>query len=265
MRILAMTCCCVDLFPETGKILPGGNSLNLAVSCKKAGAENVYVMGNIGKDGYGEIVKKAADKYGINRAGIREIEGQTANHMIHIDEKGDRYFKENSWIGGVWADWRINADDEKFMKSMDAVVTTIGEPEFKNIIKIKRDAPFLLSVDFHDENINPEWEEYFDAVDLFFISGKNQNPKKLEEWSKNFNAVFTATLGEFGSVSFKDGLKYECNAAKVGKVIDTTGCGDSYQGGFIVEYLKSKNIENAMRKGSESAAETLSYIGGFEI
>lgn len=265
MKILAMTCCCVDVFPETGKVLPGGNALNLAVSCRKAGAENVYIAGNIGKDAYGAMLETAADKYKIDRSRLYAIEGQTANHTIHIDEKGDRYFKENSWVSGVWADYRVSGRDKSFMQTMDAVATTLYEPEFKSIISISRESSFLLSADFHDEKINPQWEEFFDAVDLFFISGKHKDLAKLEEWSKKFKTVFTATLGEHGSVSYENGKKYVCQAVKADKVVDTTGCGDSYQGAFLTEYLKSADVLKAMLKGSESAAETLSYIGGFEI
>jgi fructoselysine 6-kinase len=265
MKILAMTCNCVDIFPETGRILPGGNALNLAVSCKKAGAENIYLIGNIGKDKYGEIIKKAIDKYGIDRSMLYEIEGQTANNTIYIDENGDRYFKENSWVNGVWTDYRVSGADKEFMRKTDAVATTLYEPEFKSIIEAGRKSPFLLSVDFHDEKINPVWEEYFGAIDLFFISGKNKELNKLKEWSMRFETVFVATLGECGSIAYKNGTEFFCEAVKVENVVDTTGCGDSYQGAFIVQYLKNKNIKNAMRKGSESAAETLSRIGGFEI
>ncbi|MDR1196041.1 MAG: PfkB family carbohydrate kinase [Endomicrobium sp.] len=265
MKILAMTCNCVDVFCETGKILPGGNALNLAVNCKKAGAQDVYLIGNIGNDKYGDIIKQAIDKYKIDRSRVYEVSGQTANHVIHIDEKGDRYFKENAWVSGVWADYRISMEDKKFMQSTDIIATTLYEPIFEDIISIKRESGFLLSVDFHDEKINPDWEKYFDAIDLFFISSAEKPLEKLEEWSKRFNTIFTATLGARGSITFKNGIKHVCEAVKVNKVIDTTGCGDSYQGAFIVEYMRSKNIKKAMQKASESAAQTLSYTGGFEI
>jgi fructoselysine 6-kinase len=265
MKILAMTCNCADIFPQSGRILPGGNALNLAVSCKKAGCENVYIAGNIGKDDYGKLIKKAAHKYGVDTSRLRELEGSTASSTIYIDENGDRYFKKDSWVNGVWADYRVSEADKVFMSEMSAVATTLYEPDFKNITEIRRKAGFLLSVDFCDQEINPQWEEHFDAVDLFFISGKNKNLETLEKWSKRFKTVFTATLGENGSVSYRRGAKYFCGAAAAGKIVDTTGCGDSYQGAFIVEYLNGKNLESAMRKGSESAAETLSFEGGFKI
>ncbi|MDD5102659.1 MAG: PfkB family carbohydrate kinase [Endomicrobiaceae bacterium] len=106
---------------------------------------------------------------------------------------------------------------------------------------------------------------FFNHVNIFFISGNGQDLDILKKWSMEYNTIFTATLGQYGSVSYKNGKKYLCKAIKPKKVIDTTGCGDSYQAGFIMEYLSSKNIKKSMIKGSESAAKTLSFIGGFKI
>lgn len=77
MKILALSDFCVDIFPQSGQILSGGNALNLAVCCKRAGAD-VFVMGNIGKDEYGAVLKKAMDKNGLNREKVYEVEGETA-------------------------------------------------------------------------------------------------------------------------------------------------------------------------------------------
>jgi fructoselysine 6-kinase len=265
MKILALADFGADVFSESGKILAGGNSLNLAVNCAKAGAE-IFVCGNIGKDKYGEIIKRAMDKHKINRERIYEVDGQTASTVIHIGADGGRHFKEDAWIAGVWADYKISARDKLFARNMDAVATTIHEPDFENILDIKSDA-VLLSVDFHDEKINPQWERYFSKTDLFFISAKSQNSKdfrkQLKEWSEKYQTVFSATLGEYGSIAYKNGVEFNCPVVKVEKIIDSTGCGDSYQAGFILEYLKNKDVLSAMKNGSKFASETLSFIGGF--
>ena len=46
-------------------------------------------------------------------------------------------------------------------------------------------------------------------------------------------------------------------------MIDTTGCGDSYHAGFVCEHLIHGEIVEAMKMGSELAAETLGHYGGF--
>jgi len=295
MKILTLASFCVDVFPQSGKILPGGESLNLGVNCKQAGAE-VFVMGNIGKDKYGQAIKDAIDKYALNRERIYELDGETANHIIHIDETGDRYFKEGAWTGGVLEKFKISTSDKDFLNTMDAVATTFTAPDFENIVKRQSEKwnvesgindksnssglprgfaarndgqkrP-IMAVDFNDFELKPEYEKYFPYIDLFFVSAKSQNSaqvrKTLKEWSEKYNTVFTVTLAEHGSVAYKKGKEFVCQAEKVKEVVDTTGCGDSYQAGFIMEYFKSKDIEKSMQNGSKFAAKTLSFVGGFK-
>lgn len=263
MKILAMTCCCVDVFPEKNTVVAGGNALNLAVACSKTGKAGVYVMGNIGDDDYGKTVRESASRFNIDLSRLYTVKGFTAHHVINIDSNGDRYFKPGSWHDGVWKKYIITPSDAEFMKEMDAVATTCYESCFESIIDLRKKSNFMLSVDFHDEKINSHWEKYFNMIDLFFISGNNQNLDVLEKWSKKFNTVFTATLGRDGSISFHKGKKFLCDAVKVEKIIDTTGCGDSYQGTFLTDYLLRRDVRGAMESGSKAAAETLSFVGGF--
>jgi fructoselysine 6-kinase len=98
-------------------------------------------------------------------------------------------------------------------------------------------------------------------IDLFFISAQNEQLPLLKKWSCEFPALFVATLAEHGSATYKDGEEYSCRAVNVSKIVDTTGCGDSYQGAFIVDYLINKDVVSAMKAGSEAAAITLSFEG----
>lgn len=259
---MAMSCCCVDVFPEQGKVAVGGNALNVAVSCKKNEQAEVYLSGYIGTDSYAAEIKRCIDSFGIHRDNLHEVEGISANHVIHIDESGDRYFTENSWTNGVYADYRITPEDEVLMKQMDGVATTLYDPEYQHIVEIRRHSDFLLSVDFHDEPINAEWVKNFDAIDLFFISGNPEEFSTLREWSKKYETIFVATLGAAGSVTFMNGEEYHCKAVEVKEVVDTTGCGDSYQGAFLADYLIHKDVKQAMQAGSISASITLGFVGG---
>ena len=71
------------------------------------------------------------------------------------------------------------------------------------------------------------------------------------------------SLAERGSVTYFRGKCYRVPASKVEHVIDTTGCGDSYHAGFVCEHLIHGEIVEAMKRGSELAAETLGHYGGF--
>ena len=262
-KILCLSCTCVDIFPEKGTAEAGGNSLNVAAACAKTGKAAAYLAGNIGTDLYAEDIKKKADKYKINRDYLRTVEGESASNTIQITADGDRFFADGNWTDGVYADFRITEADEPFVKSFDAVMTTIRDPAFPDLIKISSESKFLLCVDFMDFALDENWCKYFEkpAVDIFFISGKHEYLPLLKQWSLEFQTLFVATLGADGSVAYKNGEEFKCKAVKVAEVVDTTGCGDSYQGAFVVDYLHNSDIESAMRAGSEAAAVTLSFVG----
>ena len=91
----------------------------------------------------------------------------------------------------------------------------------------------------------------------------NQIPRSLLVKIKFSNTIFLLTFGEHGSVAYHRGRVFEQPAITVDQVIDTTGCGDCYQGHFVAEYLRSSDIAQAMQKASIEAAKVTGYVGGF--
>jgi len=269
-KILALSCCCADVFPEQSIVYIGGNALNLAVICAKSKeAVSVYVAGNVGTDSYGSEIKAIADKYNINRDKLIELPGETAYNLVYLTESGDRYFKEGSWSDGVYNSYRIHEEDETFLSGFDAVASTYNDSVFADLIRFGKakqgGQPPLISMDFMEHTPIEKWREYLPSIDLFFISGKPEYFPLLQQWSREFpGIIFTATLGAQGSIAFQNGSKYQCEAVKVSEVIDTTGCGDAFQGAFIVDYLHHRDISSAMKAGSKSAAITLSHMGAIQ-
>jgi len=260
-KILALSCCCVDFFPEKNSVNAGGNALNLAASCAKTGKAQTFLMGNVGTDKFAEAIRKKADEFNINHEKLYEVEGETASNKIYLTEDGDRYFKDDSWTSGVWRDFVLSENDIGFMKNCDAVATTFNDGLVEAITKIRSESNFLFSVDFLEHIPNDEWKKFLPYIDIFFISGKNEHLPIFKKWSEEYSTLFVATLGENGSIAYKNGEEFICEAVKVETVVDTTGCGDSYQGAFIVDYLINNDVLSAMRAGSQAAAITLSFLG----
>lgn len=265
MKILAMTCCCTDVYPEKNVIVAGGNALNVGANCKLTNLADVYLMGNIGTDAFGKVIKEVAKQYELNVDRLYEVNGESAHNIVYIADNGDRYFKTDSWHNGVYGEYRISEEDAAFMQTMDVIATTRNDPNLKEIIEIRRKGQFVLAVDFLDWDLDEAWELWLDAIDLFFISGKKRDLPKLKEWSIAYpKNVFVATLGEEGSIAYKAGNIYTCKAVEVEQVVDTTGCGDSYQGTFIAYYIETGDIEQAMEEGSKAAAKTLGFVGALQ-
>ena len=271
-KILTCARFCVDVFVDDNgtqnSVRAGGNALNVAVNCANTHKADVFLAGNIGADEYGGKILEIADKHGLNRERLKVLEthgGETASNKIVL-QNGERVFVPNAWNDGVLREFRLTDDDKEFIKTMDAVATTILDFPLADLVALRRDCDaFLLAVDFMDEKqckFHEEWRGYCDSLDLFFISGGDKTVPILRQWSTEFpRVVFVATLAEHGSIAFQNGAEYTCEAVQVREVVDTTGCGDSYQGAFIVDYLCNRDIRSAMTAGAKSAAVTLSFVG----
>ncbi|MFH1425076.1 MAG: carbohydrate kinase family protein [archaeon] len=74
--------------------------------------------------------------------------------------------------------------------------------------------------------------------------------------------VIVLTKGSKGSAIYHNG-KFHLFPAPRTSTIDRTGCGDSFAGGFLAEYLQSGNVEKAGWTGVTTASFTLNKMGSW--
>ena len=261
MKITALTSFCVDFFPQLDKIYAGGNSLNFAAQCKLLGVDNISVIGAIGKDKFGQKVEDLLDQLGIERSRLYKLDHATASNKIFIDEKGDRFFKADSWNGGAFDIFRLSENDWKSIADSNIVAMPAGDPNLKELLK-RRHENQLIVVDFLDYLGIDFIEECIDNIDIVFLSGKEEMIEELQRISLEKGKLIVSTLGEKGSVAIFKEKRYYQSAIEVDEIIDTTGCGDAFQAAFSIEWVKSKDIEKSLKAGSIAASKVLSFIGG---
>ena len=94
-------------------------------------------------------------------------------------------------------------------------------------------------------------EEEFRATfpELAELQLKDAVTKKSSELSN----IIIITRGCDSTFAAERGTFYEC-PAEVVKPLNTTACGDSFNAGFIYEYVKTHSMENALKKGTWCAA-----------
>jgi len=73
--------------------------------------------------------------------------------------------------------------------------------------------------------------------------------------------VLVVTDGQKGSYAYHNHKVYYQKAIPDVQVVDTTGAGDGFTSGFIVEYLKSRDIQKALHQGAVYATHILAKIG----
>lgn len=264
MKILALGTSCVDLYPQKNIVTPGGEALNISAHLSRRDDVDVYLMGQIGQDAYGDAILKSIKGMKIDLCHLYRVSGETAHHEIHIKKDGDRYFEEGSWHGGVSPLFRFNDSDRRLIANVDGVITTLWEPNLDELVEMRGELGFVLAVDFNEQRDFGRWEHLIHKLDIFFISAEKSLIDDFRKRSQGCDTVFILTFGEEGSMAFHRGQGFKCPAVPVDNVVDTTGCGDCFQGVFLADYIKNGNISIALEKSSVEAAKVTAYVGGFE-
>lgn len=264
IRLVALPCLCVDIFDGTDEIRPGGEALNFAAHASAFDGLEVILLGAVGADPYADCIRESIADKRINTSHIRIEQGmRTANNRTYLTAEGDRYYKEDSWDGDIVDKMLLNQEELNIIAHADAVFVHFQAGCFRQIVDAKKKYNFRLAVDFDTYRDFADMEKYAPYVDYFMISGEEGLLHHFEKFSEKYGGLFNMSLAEKGSVTYYRGKNYRVSACKTECVIDTTGCGDSYHAGFVCSHLIHGDIMEAMKKGSELAAETLGHYGGF--
>jgi sugar/nucleoside kinase (ribokinase family) len=75
------------------------------------------------------------------------------------------------------------------------------------------------------------------------------------------DCISVITRSEKGAVVLAGGERHEVPAAKVSRVVDTTGAGDLFAGGFMAAMVQGRSLPDCARTGCIAAAEIISHYG----
>ncbi len=76
----------------------------------------------------------------------------------------------------------------------------------------------------------------------------------LSTASKKHDSIFIVTCGDKNTFAAQKGKLFEADTEKALKIVNTTACGDSFAAGFLYEFLKTGDIQAALKKGTWCAA-----------
>ncbi|HVO36709.1 MAG TPA: carbohydrate kinase family protein, partial [Candidatus Acidoferrum sp.] len=90
------------------------------------------------------------------------------------------------------------------------------------------------------------------------ISELNSAIKTIHDYGVE---VVIVTLGAKGSVVSADGAVYDVPACPPDRIVDPTGAGDAFMGGFLAEYVNGRNLLRCACVGSAVASLVVESMG----
>lgn len=108
------------------------------------------------------------------------------------------------------------------------------------------------------ENIIPEIIKYESKIKILFCN--LQEYDIIKDYVRKI-PLLIITNNKYPIIIKEKGIFYIYNVKKCKNIVSDTGAGDSFIGGFLGEYLKNKNIEDAVKAGAETSSLSLLNIG----
>lgn len=245
----------------------GGKGLNQAVAAARSGAE-VSMIGAVGEDEDGRIMKHLLEQEGINHEGLDEQPGPSGKAYISIDTKG-----QNTIIVSPGANFKLTEEwvdrhRELFKDARYCILQMeIQLPVIYSVLRLCREMG--VATILNPAPVNSAFDrcqlklvDYLvvNETELTLLSGGEKDPEKaisklLEEGVRNI----IYTMGSNGSRFCSSEADLVIPAYRV-KAVDTTAAGDTFIGAFASQF-EGKNHEEAMTYASRAAALAVTREG----
>jgi len=253
----------------------GGSVVYASLTAKSLDAK-VSVISKVGED-FPKAYLWWLDQEGIDLSGVTICSGAktTRFELKYAENLTDRTLKLISMGAPI--------TEEDLPKSLQARViylTPIAHEISYGTAEKARECAEVLSLDpqglirCFDENgtvtyDSPMDKRILELVDIYkssfgeilAITGMSELKSAIRTIHNFGVKTVIVTLGAQGSVLSIEGTIYEIPAYKSEKVVDPTGAGDAFMGGFLAEYLQGKDIFWCACVGSAVASKTVEALG----
>jgi ribokinase len=250
----------------------GGKGANQAVQCAKLGL-NTYMVGKVGNDYFGEVLKQNLTKYGVDTTYISTVSTNTGIGVVNAIGDG-------SLVATIakGANYSLTPNDidqaETIIANSKVVILQLEVPTEVVEYTIKKAKKYNCYVILNGAPASEISEEALKLVDCFvvneseasFYAGKEvssyQDAEKVcELLHAKVGQHLIITLGAEGSLIFNGTEKLYIPPNQV-KVVETTGAGDSYIGAFAYGKISGMDLREAGNFASKVSSLTVLNIGG---
>jgi sugar/nucleoside kinase (ribokinase family) len=116
---------------------------------------------------------------------------------------------------------------------------------------------------------DPNLRRLAGAVDLVFMNAdeaclyarRSRLPAALAYWRTCSNHV-VVKLGASGARALGGGIDMRAPGARARRVVDSTGAGDAFNGGFLAALIRGRSLRLALAAGNRVGARSLGRAGG---
>ena len=259
------------------KKISGGSSANTVVCLSELG-HKVQFIGRVKNDQFGNFFSSDIKKSNtiFNTPPIN-IGPSTAHSIIFITPDAQRtmctYLGASIEFESKDIDFGIIKDSKYLYLEGYLWDSELAKNAFLEAAKIAKlsNTKIILSlsdsfcVDRHRESFLKLINDYVDIVfcnesEVLSLFKKN-SLVNCQEYLSSLCELVVVTLGRNGSLIINKSKSYFVKASRTGKLIDTTGAGDIYAGGFMHGLIKNYSLKKCGEIGSLCAGQIITQLG----
>ena len=257
------------------KLGPGGKGSNQAVAARRAGAETMFIT-KIGKDTFGEMAMKLYADEGINSKYVWEIPDMStgAASIVVNEETGDNAIIVVPGAADAMVPDDLDtaeagiADCAFFMASLEVPIPVMQHglkiAKRNGVSTILNPAPAAILTDEVyglSDYFTPNETEAAILAGIPVVTIEDAEEAAKIFLQRGIDTV-VITLGEKGAYVRNSVINQHVPAFDMGgKVLETTGAGDAFNGGFAYALAEGMSLIEAVRFGSATAAISVTRLG----
>jgi sugar/nucleoside kinase (ribokinase family) len=263
-----------ELLASDMTVALGGSSAILAHNLATLGAR-VGFISRIGDDSMGQTALELVAASGADVSRVRRSTDGTATGMSVILAR-DTWRNIVTYLGTIASlsfedlDFDYLTSARHFHLSSYYLQTTL-QPRVPELFRRLKAAGLTISMDTNDDP-EDQWEgglrEALQYVDVFLPNEREARritkADKLEDAARHLEEIVPLVVikrGAAGAIARTSGKCYEASPVTA-KAIDAVGAGDSFDAGFISQYIRGTDIENCLAYGNLAGALSTTRTGG---
>ena len=259
----------------------GGSAANTCVSLHRYGIQTDIVT-CISNDSIGNYVKKKLSYFNIGTQYCRKVENEFRTQLAVVETRFENcqsvLYRNNSCDLELSKKDIMNIDFDLYGAVIISGTALSAEPSRSAVMEAidmstKKNIPLIIDIDYRPYNWESNqvksdvYKKVLKKMDIiigndleFNIADNSKNGLELAESLINDKpSIIVYKKGEYGSDLITKDNKKSFGIFSV-IPLKPTGAGDAFNGGFISSLLNGQTIEDAVIKGSASAAIVVTKV-----
>ncbi|HEX6503596.1 MAG TPA: sugar kinase [Terriglobales bacterium] len=264
-----------ELIADRMMLTLGSSSAIVAHNLAALGVRTCF-FSRVGDDAMGSICVERLAQAGVDISGVRRMTDGSATGLTVILQHGD-WRNILTYLGTISQLTIEDIDIQRLKNCRHLHLCSVYlqhalRPRLSELFQAAKDAGLTISLDTNDD---PEdrWEGMWDLlhyVDVFLpnerearkIAGTNDVELAAERLAKVVQTV-AVKLGPAGAMGQRGKERILLPGVKV-DVVDPVGAGDSFDAGFISQYVRGADLRTCLTYGNLAGALSTTRAGGTE-